>query len=143
MEWMWAAMGAPVDGRNGSTNTTGYLQGYAGSDEGEGQTAIGLYAWYESNSSLKTHPIEQKNPNDLELYDMTGNVWEWCWDWYASTTPAGILIDYRGATSVGKRVFRGGSWKSAIELCALDLDCRGGNDPYNRFNEVGFRVVRK
>ena len=114
MEYMWAAMGATSDGISadivGGVNTGGYTKGYAGSIEtGGAQVNIGNYVWYATNSGSTTHPVGTKLPNELGLYDMSGNVWEWCWDWYSSY-PAGTQADYRGAASGTLRVVRGGSW---------------------------------
>jgi sulfatase modifying factor 1 len=122
MEWMWAAMGANKDARagamQGGINTTGYSKAYAGQGYGAGMS-IDDYAWYDSNSSSKTHPVGGKLPNELGLYDMSGNVWEWCWDWYASSYQTGTLTDYRGAGSGSNRVARGGSWFRSASYCTV------------------------
>jgi len=136
MEWMWAAMGAPADGQEGLTNTTGYLKAFAGST---GSNAIGDYAWYDSNSAGKTHPVGTKDANELGLYDMSGNVWEWCWDWY-DTYPAGTQTDYQGAASGTNRVLRGGTWYGNASYCPVAI--RNYGNPHGQFISVGFRVVR-
>lgn len=136
MEWMWAAMGAPADGQNGGTNTTGYAKAFAGST---GSNNIDNYAWRGSNSDDTSHPVGTKLPNELGLYDMSGNVWEWCWDWY-SDYPRTTQVDYRGPGSDVFRVRRGGSWYYVASYCTVaDRDFTNPGD--NAFN-IGFRVVR-
>jgi len=91
-EYLWASMGGLQDGLSsdivanstyGSVNQSGYLKGYAGSTEASGgQTNIANYCWETNNSSGTTQPVGQKNPNELGLYDMCGNVSEWTWDYY-------------------------------------------------------------
>jgi formylglycine-generating enzyme required for sulfatase activity len=139
MEWMWAAMGAPADGQAGSTDTTGYLKGYAGSNEGAGQTNIGSNAWYYYNSDGKTHPAGTKQANELGLYDMSGNVFDLCWDLYA-VYPEGTLTDYRGAASGTYRVERGGGCLYDANLCTVAS--RYGSPWGSGQIIIGFRVVR-
>ena len=135
MEWMWAAMGADLS-NPGVTNTTGYAKAFAGST---GSNLIGDYVWYTTNSGSKTHPAGMKLPNELGLYDLSGNVWEWAWDWYAMY-PSGTMTDYRGPASGTDRVFRGGSWSGAASGCAVAA--RSNYYPYSRYYDIGFRVVR-
>lgn len=139
LEWMWAAMGAPADGRAGGENSTGHVKGYAGSTEGATQTNIWAYAWCIGNSDNTTHPVGRKLPNELGLYDMSGNVWEWCWDWYAGY-PSGVHTDYRGASSGTERVVRGGSW----DYYNYDCTVAGRFDaiPGGLWEDTGFRVAR-
>jgi formylglycine-generating enzyme required for sulfatase activity/uncharacterized protein YjdB len=150
MEWMWAAMGATSDRSNGYTgigiNTTGYTKGYAGNTEiGGALINVGNYAWYSANSGSTTHLVGSAgttgHPNELGLYDMSGNVWEWCWDWYAAYD-AGTLVDSRGAASSWARVIRGGCWgdSSSSLACASRYGING--DPYYQSYDIGFRVVR-
>jgi len=135
MEWMWAATGADT-AAPGVTNTTGYLKAFAGST---GSNAIDDYAWYATNSESKTHPAGTKLPNELGLYDMSGNVYEWVWDWYGPY-PTGTQLDYRGLASGVGRVLRGGGWGHAASYCTVALPY--GTSPYNRGLSFGFRVVR-
>lgn len=122
-EWQFAAQE-----RNNPNNYT-----YAGSNTIDG------VAWYTSNSSSTTHTVGTKAANELGLYDMSGNVWEWTWDRMGGY-PAGTQTDYRGAASGAVRVQRGGSWFSDASGCTVAI--RGGNYPDDQYDAVGFRVVR-
>ena len=100
---------------------------------------LGNYAWYDANSGGATHPMGQKLPNGWGLYDMSGNVWEWCSDWYGPY-PGGAVTDPRGpASSANGRVIRGGSWFFGGWGCRSAL--RHYSTPTNRINQIGLRVV--
>ena len=90
MEWMWAAMGAD---KSSQPNTTGYLKPFAGSN---GTNNMNDYARYNHDTPYGAYETAKVLPNELGLYDMSGNVFELCWDWYAAY-PAGDLTDYSGA----------------------------------------------
>jgi len=98
------------------------------------------YGWYSENSDQKTHPVGSKLPNAWGLYDMHGNVWEWCQDW-EEDYPSGSVTDPSGATSGSYRsyrVFRGGSWSSTAGDCRSAY--RSSFEPSLRHGIIGFRV---
>ncbi len=99
-EWEFAA--------RGGNKSQGYT--YSGSN------TIDNVAWYTDNSSSKTHVVKTKSPNELGIYDMSGNVWEWCQDWYGSYSSAAVT-DPQGASSGSSRVYRGGSWGNYATYC--------------------------
>ncbi len=102
--------------------------------------ALGRAGWYGGNSGSRTHPVGAKEPNAFGLYDMHGNVYEWCWDWFDSYS-SGPAEDPRGPTSGSNRVLRGGSWLFDARYCrSADRGSLGGPDSRNYL--FGFRVVR-
>lgn len=121
-EWEYAA--------RGGTKSRGYQ--YSGSNN------IGSVAWYEDNSGSKTHPVATKQANELGIYDMSGNVLEWCQDWYggyqvsAQTNPT-------GPSSESRRVLRGGSWGGYARYCRVSN--RGCRAPDGRDIGFGLRLV--
>ena len=128
-EWEYAARGGKY--------SEGYE--YAGSD-----TASDV-AWDAWNSGGKTHPVSQKKPNELGIYDMTGNVYEWCWDWYDKHYYASSsTTDPTGPAKAGEvwdgRVFRGGSWRDGAYMHRVTL--RICVVPTIRVRVNGFRLAR-
>jgi formylglycine-generating enzyme required for sulfatase activity len=95
-------------------------------------------AWYERNAPYDTHPVGQKQPNAWGLYDMHGNVWEWCLNSY-SNYPGGAVTDPVGATSGTVRIFRGGCWGISAASCRSAFRC--WFDPALRDGNLGFRLA--
>ena len=123
-QWEFAA--------RGGNKSKGYK--YSGSNN------LDEVAWYEGNSNRQTHQVATKNANELGLYDMSGNVWEWCNDWfdsyYYSKSPQ---ENPKGPLSGGRRVVRGGSWNDDGRYCRGSF--RGNCIPDDRCNVGGFRLV--
>jgi len=103
-----------------------------------GRSSIATVAWYDENSGSTTHPVKQKTPNELGLYDMSGNVWEWCSDWYGDYS-SGSQTNPTGPSSGSFRVMRGGSWYSTARYCRVSD--RNDFTPSSRSRNLGFRVV--
>ena len=122
-EWEYAARG----GKSGGTK-------YSGSNN------INDVAWYTGNADEETHPVKSKSPNELGLYDMSGNVFEWCQDW-SGDYPSGSVTDPVGSSSPQPfRVLRGGSWNDdGARYCRVSA--RNGSTPSSRYNRGGLRLA--
>ena len=120
-EWEWAAKGGENDKWPG-TNVESELKDYA---------------WYEANSGRKTHEVKKKLPNGYGLYDMSGNVYEWCWDWYKDPPAAGQ--DPTGPARGQYRIVRGGGWRENADWvsCAKRIKQR----PPEGLDSVGLRLA--
>ena len=132
-EWEYAARGGQAGITDGS-----WEYEYSGSNTADD------VAWYDQNSDIKTHEVGKKQANALGIYDMSGNVCEWCWDcldWPDSSSgyPSGTE-DPEGPDTGSFRVKRGGCWSYSASICTVSG--RGSNYPYSRYNEGGFRLVR-
>ena len=103
-----------------------------------GSNSIDNVAWYKSNSSSKTHAVKTKSPNELGIYDMSGNVHEWCQDWYGSYI-SNAQTNPKGPSDGSHRVLRGGSWRSDARLCRVSN--RGRYSPDRMDNYFGLRLV--
>lgn len=124
-EWEYAARGGKLS------------QGcfYSGSNN------LDSVAWYAKNSGMKRQEVGKKLPNELGIHDLSGNVWEWCWDWYRGKYyPKSPESDPRGAAKGRCRVLRGGSWDEIEGGCLVAH--RGYSYPRWRHFNIGFRVVR-
>lgn len=137
-EWEYAARGGQenqytretTDATGAPSDAIQYV--YSGSND------ISDVAWYDGNSGSKTHPVGTKIPNELGIYDMSGNVWEWCYDWYGSYSSA-QQTNPMGASSGSARVDRGGGWNDNASRCRVSF--RGNGPPTYRGNDFGFRLV--
>ena len=121
-EWEYAA--------RGGSKSRGYK--YSGSDNPD------AVAWYDDNSGGKTHPVAQKQSNELGLYDMSGNVYEWCQDWYGDYS-SNSQTNPRGASSSSFRVLRGGSWY--FSASGVRVSIRIIDTPDYRYNYRGLRLA--
>lgn len=109
---------------------------------GNGESALARAGWYSQNCGEKTHPVGQKTPNALGIYDMHGNVWEWTNDWYSKRS---YEIDKKenptGVSDGKERVLRGGSWLDFPKDCTSSK--RRNFDPNKNYSDIGFRIVRQ
>ena len=123
--------------RAGTTTAFHSFSGYPNGTNTD--SLLGNIAWYSSNAGSQTHAVAGKYANGFGLYDMSGNVWEWCMDWYGAYS-AGAITNPTGPTSGTGRLLRGGSWYGGSFDCRASY--RGDNPPGGAGNSIGFRVVR-
>ncbi len=123
-EWEYAAGGGDLSGTKFSGTNL--------------DVELGAYAWTEENSNAVPHPVGTKKPNKLGLYDMSGNVWEWCSDWLGDYNPE-FKLNPTGPVSGVRKTNRGGSWKHEYRFCTTKH--RGGYDPGSFNNRIGFRLA--
>lgn len=123
-QWEYAARGGKC--------SKGYK--YAGGNN------LDSIAWWDGNSNHETHDVKQKQPNELGLYDMTGNVWEWCNDWFDDSYYANSLEHNPQGPGLGyNRVVRGGSWGFDARCCCLPY--RVSESPDYRYHVIGLRLA--
>jgi len=122
-EWEFAALGG--------NKSKGYQ--YAGSND------LGSVSWYKGNSKKKTHSVGIKQANELGIFDMSGNVYEWCCDWYENYSSR-YQTNPEGPDSGNPRVYRGGSWYCCVSSCRVAERC--ALSPGSSLSYLGFRLVR-
>ena len=149
-EWEYAARWQGSDKTNAEQYGDVYLtklNSVSGAKDKWDTAETGEVAWYRGNSDNKTHPVGKKRANALGLHDMSGNVWEWCFDRYNNSPTSndsayeqgGIVTDPQGAASGSGRVGRGGGWLNSATLCSVGD--RLIDSPDNRDNDLGFRLA--
>lgn len=138
-EWEYAASGGQWSGgaRYSGGDDLGRV-GWFWQNSGEAELA-GLWSWQavEQNRG-RTHPVGSRQANELGLHDLSGNVREWCWDWFGELTPGGP--DPKGIPRGAARVWRGGGWLGGDFCCEITF--RAGYEPHGVGQDQGFRVCR-
>lgn len=129
-EWEYAARGGILGALSDEALERAFYSG------GENPEALG---WYNANSNKSSQPVKGKVPNELGLYDMSGNLWEWCWD-YLGEYPPEPVSNPTGASEGARRILRGGAWFTPVNL--LRVTNRYWNAPAFKANSVGFRLAR-
>jgi len=138
MEWYWAAMGCRDE----------INKPYSGGQDIKLIGDYAVYGYYEDRngwtagrtSEKRSNPVGSKKPNEIGLYDLSGNIFEWLWDWYADY-PKNDLENYVGPDKGTKRIIAGGFWGKEIPF--LRIGYREYQKPYKKDFAIGFRVVRK
>jgi formylglycine-generating enzyme required for sulfatase activity len=141
-EWEYAARGG------NPSDTTNWNYTYAGTSN---EAELGNYAWYSVNSEdlgtsskdYGAHPIGTKAPNSLGIYDLSGNVFERCYDWREASIGTGVVTDPSGPATGTGRVFRGGCWGNSVQTKELLSAYRLSQGPSAVDGAIGFRLVRR
>lgn len=115
--------------------TTAYYWGEASDD-----ATAGIYAWFAPYAGLRIQPVGGKLPNPYGLFDMSGNVWEWTWDWYSASYPVIATTDYIAPSSGPYRMLRGGSFE--VGTPDLRSAFRNPRLPFQSGYQIGFRLAR-
>lgn len=151
-EWEYAARGGDPTAADWNYTFSGANKANGPSDDDDKNAGLDSVGWYRYNNisgttgntdvtgsadGKGTHEVGQKAANRLGIYDMSGNVWEWCYDWYGSITAD---TDVAGASFGDYRVFRGGGWFGYAYYASVSLRIYDG--PYNQYDYMGFRVCR-
>ena len=106
----------------------------------DGSSTVGDVAWYDNAGGQNTKVVATKPANELGLYDMSGNVWEWCEDWYADVAAnANLGLDYVNTTTASARVHRGGRWGYAAVYCTVSF--RSRSTPTSTYSSIGLRLA--
>ena len=104
-----------------------------------GSADLDRVAWTQANADGRAHEVAQKMDNDFELYDMSGNAWEWVWDWQGAYDPT-ATSNPTGPTSGDKRILRGGAWDAGADAARISF--RGAMAPDTKVDTNGFRILR-
>jgi len=135
---VWAGLSLPTEAQWEYACRAGTITRYY---TGDTENDLDRAGWYAANSGGTLHPVGEKEPNTFGLYDMHGNVWEWCQDWYDKDYYKNSPKENPpGPVSGSGRVFRGGSWSYDARCCQAAY--RVNDAPGYRFRGVGFRLVR-
>lgn len=145
-EWEFSA-------RGGKTATSIWYYAFSGTESEDGRIVydtknysfidsnLDAYGWYRGNSNGVTHEVGTKLPNTLGIYDMSGGIWEWLYDWYDNTVYSGDFKDPYGPLNGTDRVLRGGSWYEDAYMCCVTRRFHNAH-PYIPHFYFGFRYCR-